>query len=220
MVRVTRASKTSAIGVASVLGVVAGAARAQTGMAATGGGGEPWWFGAVMLTGGFVFVLLIFWGAVQGTFAFFPGSEIGHESRRVLRWVGLNFLEPAVTSILVMLAFANARNFDQPWQIAALIVLPIASVLTLFAPLSRSSLDARVRAAFAELRLIAWARTASLLLTVSSLWTMNSELIAPVGSVGVLVLGWSWWRLGRQFEAVWPVSRVEPVLEMPLERPR
>jgi hypothetical protein len=216
-----------------VLVMLTSMARAQTGMAATGGDDS----GLIPLLAvliGICFAILVFWGFTQGLAAFFSDSQVRPERRRLLRWIGLNFLEPSLTSGLMVFAFVRVQgatnNFLFLW-----FTLPLASFLSLLIPLSnRSGFSNRSKAeqftpepvtpkpvtpepvtpepvtleqsAYQTLRNVTLARFLSVLLAASGLLVMQLWFTALSGAIGVLVLGWSLQRLTRQVDLLWPIK--------------
>ena len=116
----TRASRTRAqcliIPAVLLSAMIGSVGQAQTGMAATGGENSGWLPGLGMLVGA-CFALLVLWGLTQGLQTFFSDSRLAPERRPVLRWIGLNFLEPGFTVGLMIFAFGRVQS--SPWQAAS-----------------------------------------------------------------------------------------------------
>jgi hypothetical protein len=183
-------------------------ARAQTGMAATAGD-DSGWIPLLAVVIGACFAVLVFWGFTQGLAAFFSDSQITSERRRVLRWIGLNFLEPSLTSGLMMFAFVRVQGATNN-VLFLWFCLPLVSFLSLLIPLSDrlgfSSQNQLEQSAYQNLRKVALARLIGVLITASSLLIMQLWFAILSGAIGVLVFGWSLQQLSKQVDLLWPIK--------------
>ena len=190
-----------------IVTTLAGVARAQTGMAATADDQSGLLPLMAMLIGA-CFAVLVFWGFTQSLLCFFPDSQIMPERRRLLRWIGLNFLEPSFTTGLMVFAFVRVQgatnNFLFLW-----FVLPLISFLSLLIALRFSSRDRLVQSALSSLRQVVLARFASVLIAASSLLVMQLWFTLLTGAFGVIIFGWSLQRLHRQVDLLWPINEAQ-----------
>lgn len=179
-----------------------GAARAQTGF-----GGSSSSFGAGELLGAAMLVAfsgLMLWGFFSGLDALLPAPFLPPQRRLALRWIGVNRLEPSVTTLLFLIEISNTRSL---W-----FALP---ALTFFGALLppiwfRSTLDTAVQNTWRGLRWIALARVAPYsLLGLSALldqsWLAIAGLLIGLGSLlwSLRVMA----RLAAQLNAFQPLSQ-------------
>lgn len=195
-----------------LLGIVlqGGVARAQTGF-----GGSSSSFGAGELLGAAMLVMfsgLMLWGFFSGLDALLPAPTLPPQRRLALRWIGVNRLEPSVTTLL----FVIVLGWRFPAELADTRPLWFAlPALTFFGALLppiwfRSTLDTAVQNTWRGLRWIALARVAPYsLVGLSAL--LDQSWPAIVGLlIGLGSLLWSWRRLARlaaQLNAFQPLSQ-------------
>jgi hypothetical protein len=207
-----------------VLVMLTSMARAQTGMAATAGDDSGWLPNAAIVVG-VCFAGLVFWGFTQGLAAFFSDSHLTSERRRLLRWIGLNFLEPSLTSGLMVFAFVRVQGATNN-VLFLWFVLPLVSFLSLLIPLfNRSGFSGRSKAdpltleesTYNILRDVTLTRLVSVMLAASGLLIMQLWFTALGGAIGVLVLGWSLQRLTKQVDLLWPIKPETRTQEHPTQ---
>ena len=194
------------------------AARAQTGFSggnSSFGAGEL--LGAAMLV---AFTGLTIWGFFSGLDALLPPSSLPPQRRFALRWIGVNRLEPSVTSLLFVIAFGvrtRSEIFGSPPSSFWFALPALTFFITLLPPVwFQSTLDAAVQNTWRGLRWIALARVAPHLLIGLSLW-LNQGWPAIAGLlIGLSSLFWSlrvMARLAAQLNAVQPLP--QPIAERP-----
>jgi hypothetical protein len=198
-----------------VLVMLTSMARAQTGMAATAGDDSGWLPNAAILVG----------VCFAGLAAFFSDSHLTSERRRLLRWIGLNFLEPSLTSGLMVFAFVRVQGATNN-VLFLWFVLPLVSFLSLLIPLfNRSGFSGRSKAdpltleesTYNILRDVTLTRLVSVMLAASGLLIMQLWFTALGGAIGVLVLGWSLQRLTKQVDLLWPIKPETRTQEHPTQ---
>jgi hypothetical protein len=185
-------------------------AKAQTGMGVGGGSGDVLQ-GILMLAGLMIFSSLVLIGFWNGFMAAFPSMTSPKEHRRVLRWVGLNWLEPSVTSffalaVVIFTARANLSGGGIPassWWF----LLPVLSFLgLLLPPLFFSSVDSDAEAVWRALKRSALARVGMILLAAVGVAFNQAWLALGALIVGLGVLAWSFVYLMKTVEQLKPTE--------------
>ncbi len=182
-------------------------ATAQTGMAATGSNEFPWFYllGLYILSP--VFIYLVFAGLLSSFSALFSHTKLERERRRALRLIGLNFLEPFLTIVMLVLVVRLAQILQikdpPPWWF---FVLPISSFVLLQIPAFWcSSVDAVADTTFKALQKIALTRAVTVVLTYTIFilpyaWSsLNAGIyLFLTGAVGMFFLARSFLWLGKR----------------------
>jgi hypothetical protein len=167
-------------------------AQAQTGMG-FGGGSDNALQGVLIFTALIVYGSLVLIGFFNALMVLFPSRSLPEEHRRVLRWVGINWLEPNITSGLVLSLFVmNARFFiarsvPSPWS-GWWFLLP---VLSLMPPLFFRSSDKAAQTVWRALKRSTLARVGMIALTFVGVGLKQPWLALGAPVVGLGVLAWS-----------------------------
>ena len=154
-----------------------------------------------------LFALTVFAGLLNSIGAFWPLATLESPRRVALRWVALSWLEPSLTSLsVVVLAGLIARSQVQlsylqvngTWLLVSVLIFSAC----LLPPLAFQSRDPVINVSWRTLRLIAVARGASIAAIPLSLFSNIAELALLVGAIGLGVLIWSLFKLGRVAKAL------------------
>ena len=174
------------------------AARAQFGGS---GSSISWTSGLVIVAMLVTFTGLTLWGFFSSLDALLPPPSLSPQRRIALRWIGLNRLEPSVTSLLIVIVFGmrmRSEIFDSPSS-SFWFALPVLTFLGALLPpvWFRSTSDPAVQNTWRGLRWVAVARVAPYSLLGSSAlldqsWPAIAGLLIGLGS-----LFWSWRMLAR-----------------------
>jgi hypothetical protein len=174
-------------------------AQAQTGM---GFGGDEFsdWQAAILFAFFGIFALLVLIGFLSSFGALFPNTKLEPERRRALRWIGLNWLEPTLTTLAVIAVFILAQSLKPSATILLFwFLLPLATFgFSLFPVIFFSSQNILVQTIWCTLRLIGLLRFSSIGLLLLVLTFVHSFAIAVIANgIGLAILAWSFWRLGK-----------------------
>jgi hypothetical protein len=175
------------------------AAQAQTGMG-FGGDEFPDWRAAVLFGFFGIFALLVLIGFLSSIGAFLSNRKLEPERRRALRWIGLNWLEPTLTILAVVVLVVIGESLKQSALFSPVwFLLPVSTFcFSLLPPIFFSSQNILVQATWRSLRLIALLRFSSVgLLLLVLTFVRNFAIAAVIDAIGLAVLAWSFWRLGK-----------------------
>jgi hypothetical protein len=171
-----------------------GEARAQFGLSGSSSSGAIEALILVMLCsyGG-----LLLWGWFIGLDAFIPPPTLSTPRRAASRWIGLNALEPSITTLLsVGIVFSSTNPaFSGAWFALPLVTFFALLLLPLF---MRSRSDVAIRQVQRRLRQIFLARAVPLVLAVLSLALDQTWLAISALFIGLVGLGWCWLMLTRE----------------------
>ncbi len=182
---------------ATALIALAGAAQAQTGLGFSGSPSSPVVEGLVGIVP-VAFSGLLLWGLFGALEALTPAATLSPQHRVASRWIGLNRLEPSVTTLLVeTIAVLRVRSGSSGLS-PVWLVLPLVSFLgMLLPPIWFTSSDPVIQRVWRDLRRITVARAAPLIavslgLALDQAWVATSALLIGLGA-----LCWSWVVLAR-----------------------
>jgi hypothetical protein len=181
-------------------------ASAQTGF---GGGSSnvPSWLVGLDMVAGLIFAALVLAGLFSSLQALLGHRTLEAGRRRVLRLIGLNWLEPAITLLVTTCTLLALKPSEQMLPLV-LIGVPLLGFATMMLPafFVPVGADTGAGAALITLRFSAVLRIASAALAfvltpllfvpkVPSL--LSAALVHAAGALGLGVLMWSVLRLGR-----------------------
>ena len=176
------------------------AARAQTGF--SGGGANSDSAAGVLLGAAMLIAFsgLIIWGFFSGLDALLPPPSLAPQRRLALRWIGVNRMEPSVTSLLFVIVFVmmQSRNEISNTRFLWLVLPALTFFIALLPPIwFRSTRDAVIHDTWRGLRWIAVARVAPYLLLGFSLLLNQGWLAIAALLIGLGSLFWSLQMLAR-----------------------
>ena len=190
------------------------AARAQIGFS---GSSISWTNGLVIVAMLVTFTGLTLWGFFSGLDALLPPPSLPPQRRIALRWIGLNRLEPSVTSLLIVILFGvrmRSEIFDSPFSVAWFALPVLTFLIALLPPVwFRSPLDSAVQDTWRGLRWVALARGVPYLLIGLGFLFNQEWLIAAAMVIGLGNVFWSLWlmaRLAAQLYTFEPPSQPVP----------
>jgi hypothetical protein len=137
------------------------------------------------------------WGFLIAIDALIPPSTLLAQRRAACRWIGLNALEPSITTLLsvgIVLCSTNSA-FSGAWFALPLITFFALLLLPLF---MRSRGDVAIRQVQRRLRQIFLARVAPLILVVLGLALDQTWLAFSAVFIGLVALGWCWLMLSGE----------------------
>ncbi len=148
-----------------------------------------------------VFAGLLIWGFFSGLDALLPSPSLLPQRRLALRWIGLNRLEPSLTSLLLLVVFIARIRAETPYSpvLNLWFLLPALSFLGVLLPpvWFTAGHDRAIQNVWRGLRQIAIARVSPYLLIGLSLRLGQAWLGIGTLPLGLAALFWSWRVLGR-----------------------
>jgi hypothetical protein len=175
-------------------------AQAQTGMGFGGEDNFSDWQAAILFGFFAIYALLVLIGFLSSIGAFLANTKLESERIRALRWIGLNWLEPTLTILAVVVLVVIGESLKQSALFSPVwFLLPVSTFcFSLFPPVFFSSQNPLVQTTWRTLRLVALLRVLSVGALLLVLTFVRSFVIAViVDGVGLAVLAWSFWRLGQ-----------------------
>ena len=168
------------------------AARAQFGGS---GSSISWTSGLVIVAMLVTFTGLTLWGFFSSLDALLPPPSLSPQRRIALRWIGLNRLEPSVTSLLIVIVFGvrmRSEIFDSPFSSFWFTLPALTFLIALLPPVwFRLAFDKAVQDTWRGLRWVALARGASYALIGLGLLFNQEWLVAAALVIGLGSLFWS-----------------------------